>query len=110
MAGYPKALSQRLGEKVLAKRRPLEPAELSDVEMLEVITGAHAAAATLIGTYGSLAALAEYGSENSFAGLYGQPGISASVIAKLEVWLESIGRTLGSPPAGLVGAESEGEA
>lgn len=94
MAGYPKALSQRLGEKVLAKRRPLEPAELSDREMLEVITGSPAAAARLIETYGSLAAVAEYGSESSFADLHGQPGVSVSVVAKLEIWLESIGRVL----------------
>lgn len=94
MAGYPKALSQRLGEKVLAKRRPFDPAELSDLEMLEIITGSPRAAATLLRDYGTLAAIAAYGSEHTFAGLHGQPGVSASVVAKLEAWLESIGRVL----------------
>lgn len=94
MAGYPKSLSQRLGERALAKRRPLAPEELALVEILEIITSSPAAAKTLLANFPSLRQLADYGAENGFVDLYGQPGITTSVIAKLESWLESIGRVL----------------
>lgn len=38
--------------------------------------------------------LATFGGQNGFAVLLGYPGVTPNVIAKLEAWLESLGRVV----------------
>ncbi|GEM88468.1 hypothetical protein [Meiothermus granaticius] len=91
---YAKSFSHRIGTRLLSRRNPLSPQEISDRELLELLTGSAPAAQTLHEHFGSLKELARFGGEHGFAPLSGYPGVTPNVVAKLEAWLEGIGRVV----------------
>lgn len=89
---YAKSFAHRIGAKMMRRRNPLKPSDLTELDLTTLITGSAEAARTLHDSFGSMKALARFGGEKGFAPLAGYPGVTPNVIAKLEAWLEGIGR------------------
>ena len=91
---YAKSLAYRTGSQMVSRRNPLKPSDLSDLELITIASGSAKAADTLHEHFGSVKGLATFGGQNGFAVLLGYPGVTPNVIAKLEAWLESVGRVV----------------
>lgn len=94
MASHTKSFAYRLGNRIMSRRNPLHPKELSDFDLMVIYSGSHRAAETLKHHFSNIKELAQFGGEKGFAVLAGYPHITPNIIAKLEAWLEGIGRVM----------------